>query len=849
MRISVPEKALQILNALEEAGFEGYVVGGCVRDSLLGRVPNDWDITTNARPEDVKRVFSHTVDTGIAHGTVTVLWKGEAYEVTTYRIDGEYEDARHPKEVSFSKNLAEDLKRRDFTINAMAWNEKNGLVDLFDGQKDLEDGVIRCVGDAEERFSEDALRIMRCVRFAAQLGFSIEEKTRMALKNHAERLSKVSAERIRVELEKLMTSPNPGMFQILYETGQTKVFMPEFDLCMETPQNNRHHFCSVGEHTLLTVKGTPPELTLRMAALLHDIGKPATRWTDEAGEDHFTNHPEVGTEIARKILRRLRFDNRTTDRILRLVRFHDDNPPIDNEGAVRRAMARCTREGYPDLFSLKRADTKAKHPDYVGAELQYIDAYEHMAENIFSRGDPLSVKELAVSGKDLLENGMEKGPRIGEALKTALKAVLKDPKENNKEKLLKLLKNAGFFCLMLFLCAGFLTGCMNRNRKTEAETSTEEPVSETQPEETFYDGSAILTDVDTVKQCLVLTDTETGSKKTCLYTEDTIFYDKYDGYSGLAAFSPGEIVDYKLTEGGKNVSALRISSGISRIEGLKKYSVDADRGIFSFEGANYKISEDVPVFLGEENVGLKGIRDGDELKVYLKDKDVLSIRITTGFGLIILKNTDLFEGGYLNLDNSMFYQVTKGMEIEVPEGKHEITVANDGYGDSMIVNVLRNEAVAVKLDALEGEGPKFCELTITLAQPEAVVILDGEKQDVSEPLSVRYGTHKLKVELEGYDPWSKTLVANSESATIEIDLDPEGSTPSAPAPSTEAATETLTDQIIEAALNGTRPNSTNGTTVTDPTGEGVSEDDFTEAYLDTLSTMFSALSDKGDDED
>ena len=852
MTIPLPEKVRVIINTLEKAGFEAFIVGGCVRDALLKRTPNDWDITTNALPEEVKRLFPATVDTGIAHGTVSILMKGESFEVTTYRVDGLYEDARHPKEVHFSGELREDLRRRDFTINAMAYHEVKGLVDPFGGQKDLENGVICCVGDPKERFSEDALRIMRCVRFAAQLDFSIEEETKKALSAFSGRLGLISAERIRMELEKLLTSAHPEKLRLLYETGQTAVFLPEFDLCMETPQNNRHHCYTVGEHTLKTLMYVPEDPVLRMAMLLHDIGKPACRWTDDQGEDHFTHHPERGAEISRTILKRLKFDNRRTEQILRLVRFHDDNPPPDDEGAVRKAMARCTREAYPDLFYIKRADAKGKHPDYVEAELSYIDRYQEVCERILSRGDALSVAELSVNGRDLIAHGMERGKRIGEALHTALSAVLKRPEDNKPETLLKLLKKAGFFCIAVFLSLGLLTGCsLNRPSKTQQQKTTEAAESEAEEPE-YEEEPALLSFIDTKERKIGLRLLGSTEEKICSYNENTLFCDKYDGLSTLASFQPGEIVNYRLF-GGKRLEAMKISNGIERIDRLKKYEIDEERGIFSFEGANYKLDPTVPVYLGDENVTLKGIDEGDELRVCLRDKDVCSMRITTGYGTIVLKNTEVFDGGYLNMDNSTFLVVSPGMEIETVEGKHEITVANDGYGDSILVNVLRNEAVAVDLSALKGEGPKFCELTITVLQPEAEVLLDGARQDVSSPLSVRYGTHRLTVRLEGYDPWSRTLVANSKTASIEIDLTGAGASASAAGePETETGTEaaSLASQIIEAAQNGTRPSEAQNTApITDTAGAAATEEDFSSAYLDTLSSMFSALSDTGDKDD
>ena len=274
IKILLPEKVNMIIETIQAAGFEAYAVGGCVRDSILGRIPDDWDITTSAKPHEIKKLFKRTIDTGIQHGTVTVMLDKDGYEVTTYRIDGEYEDSRHPKEVTFTSNLKEDLRRRDFTINAMAYNEKVGLVDIFEGMSDIEKKVIRCVGDAKERFTEDALRMMRAVRFSAQLGYSIDEDTKNAIKELAPTLQKISAERIQVELVKLVLSPNPDYLKIAYETGITAQVFPEFDLCMETKQNNPHHMYSVGEHTLWSMKHIKADRVLRLAMLFHDMGKP-----------------------------------------------------------------------------------------------------------------------------------------------------------------------------------------------------------------------------------------------------------------------------------------------------------------------------------------------------------------------------------------------------------------------------------------------------------------------------------------------------------------------------------------------------------------------------------------------
>lgn len=432
MIIQLPEHVQYIIDTLESAGYEAYAVGGCVRDTLLGRVPGDWDITTSATPEQVKAQFKRTVDTGIAHGTVTVMLDKCGYEVTTYRIDGEYEDARHPKEVVYTANLLEDLKRRDFTVNAMAYNETNGLVDAFDGIGDLERGIIRCVGEPEERFGEDALRMLRAVRFAAQLGFSIETATKDAIALLAPTLSKVSAERIQVELVKLLTSENPQEVRAIYETGISKVILPEWDAMMETPQNNPHHCYSVGEHTIETLKYTGADKVLRLSAFLHDIAKPCSRTTDDNGIDHFYGHPEAGAVKAKEVLRRLKFDNATIDAVRALVWGHDVNPVLTDK-SVRRAVRKIGISCYPMIFELKRADILAQSEYERTEKMEALAQYEKLYREIMDRQDCLSLKDLAVNGKDLMELGVQQGKDIGRILNALLDIVVEDPQKNTKE--------------------------------------------------------------------------------------------------------------------------------------------------------------------------------------------------------------------------------------------------------------------------------------------------------------------------------------------------------------------------------------------------------------------------------
>lgn len=436
MEIALPQAVKTILNQLHNSGQEAYAVGGCVRDTILGREPQDWDITTSATPEQIKAIFQKTVDTGIQHGTVTVLIDRVGYEVTTYRIDGEYEDARHPKEVIFTASLLEDLKRRDFTINAMAYNEQDGLVDAFDGVGDLKRGVIRCVGDAKERFGEDALRMLRAVRFAAQLGFVMEAQTRQAIEELAVQLKKVSAERIQVELTKLLVSAHPEEMRALYETGISAVILPEWNEMMETPQNNPHHSYYVGEHTVRALMVVRPDKVLRYTVLLHDVAKPACRTTDEKGIDHFYHHPERGAKMAQSILRRLKMDVATIEAVCALVRHHDRNPALDAR-SVRKTIYRAGRQQYPALFEIKRADILAQSDYQRQKKLDNLAEYERLYNEIIEREECLSLKELAVNGADLIEAGMKPGKEIGEVLKQLLELVIEDPEKNTKEYLMR----------------------------------------------------------------------------------------------------------------------------------------------------------------------------------------------------------------------------------------------------------------------------------------------------------------------------------------------------------------------------------------------------------------------------
>lgn len=436
MKILLPENVKTIIRRLESCGHEAYAVGGCVRDSILGKTPADWDVTTSATPQQIKELFSHTVDTGLAHGTVTVLLGKESYEVTTYRIDGEYLDGRHPARVTFTSLLSEDLKRRDFTINAMAYHPEAGVVDLFGGLEDLQQEMIRCVGNPTARFEEDALRMLRALRFSAQLGFSIEENTYEAIAAMAPAIARVSMERIMGEIVKLLTSEHPETMRLVYESGLSRVFLPEFDAMMETEQNTKHHCYTVGEHTLHALQKVPPEKNLRLAMLLHDVGKPDTRTTDKKGCDHFYGHPEKGAQMTGEILRRLKFDNDTIALVKRLVRYHDERPG-GNIRDVRRAMVRMGPACFPGIFTIKRADTLAQSTYHRQEKLEEIEAFETAYQKILAAGDCVQRKDLAINGKDLLALGVPQGAAMGEILQALFTIVVEDPEKNTRSYLLK----------------------------------------------------------------------------------------------------------------------------------------------------------------------------------------------------------------------------------------------------------------------------------------------------------------------------------------------------------------------------------------------------------------------------
>jgi tRNA nucleotidyltransferase/poly(A) polymerase len=437
MKINMPKDVVHIIAALSKYGFEAYAVGGCIRDVILGVTPNDWDITTSAKPEDIKAIFKRTVDTGIEHGTVTVLIDSMMYEVTTYRIDGNYSNGRHPDSVNFTSNLEEDLKRRDFTINAMAYNDEQGLVDIFDGKADIEQGIIRCVGEALERFNEDALRMLRAVRFAAQLGFEIDIDTQLAISKLKEKLLLVSMERIQIELTKLLISNNPERIKTLYELGITKLIFKEFDQMMQTVSDNAEHYLTVGEHTIKVLEEIKPDKILRWTALLHDSGKIAADIIS-TGSDYYSNYIGASEKIAVDLLKKLKMDNNTIIQVKCLI--HWNAYPIKSDKiCIRQILSKIGEELFDKLLLLMKANSKGKTKEVYEKYLIMLQTIEALYSEIIENGDCFSLKMLAVSGKDLIEYGIKEGKVLGETLEYLLKIVIENPEMNTKEKLLGIL--------------------------------------------------------------------------------------------------------------------------------------------------------------------------------------------------------------------------------------------------------------------------------------------------------------------------------------------------------------------------------------------------------------------------
>ena len=425
--------ARAVMERLAAAGYEAYLIGGCVRDSLMGRAPHDWDVATDAEPEAVLSVFGgqRVIETGLKHGTVTVLCGDEPVEVTTYRVDGEYSDGRRPDGVRFTRSLREDVSRRDFTINALAWNPSEGVLDLVGGEKDLEDGIIRCIGDADQRFSEDGLRILRALRFASELGFSIESGTKAAIFRQLPLLGRVSEERKTSELLRLLCGKN--VLSVLEEYAEVVfALIPELRPTLGCLQNNPYHCYDVWNHIIHTVENIEPDPLLRLTMLLHDIGKPAA---NEASGIFF-GHPEEGAKIAAGILERLRLDRKTQKTVLTLITVHDVKIPPDSRAEVRRWLGRLGEENLRRLVKIKFADNRAKRPEVWQARRPGFEALSALAEEVIASGCCCRLDQLAVDGKDLLSIGIPAGEALGQMLESLLGRVISEELPNEREALL-----------------------------------------------------------------------------------------------------------------------------------------------------------------------------------------------------------------------------------------------------------------------------------------------------------------------------------------------------------------------------------------------------------------------------
>ncbi len=441
-RAKLSKKVTLAMEKLEDAGFEAYLVGGSLRDILMGREVHDFDITSSAKPEEVMEVFSDfkVIPTGLKHGTVTVLVEDEPVEITTFRSESGYSDGRHPDSVSFAKSVEDDLERRDFTMNAMACRINGELFDLFGGQNDIANKLIRTVGNAKERFSEDGLRILRAIRFAAVLGFEVEAGTKNAIHQMGYMIEKVSEERIVSEFNKIMLSEKPSTYLREYK-DIICIFIPELEACIGFDQKNHHHVYDVFEHTLRVVDNMPPKLSLRLAALFHDISKPFCFEIGSDGEGHFYGHASKSSEMAENILRRLKYDNVTITDVCQLVKYHDHQ--IENsDKIIKRMLRRLGEKGFFDLLDLKRADNLGQSEEFRYRQ-DILQELENSARRILDEKACFSIKDMAINGSDLIKLGMVQGPEIGEVLEMLLDRVISGEIKNDRQELIACLKDSG----------------------------------------------------------------------------------------------------------------------------------------------------------------------------------------------------------------------------------------------------------------------------------------------------------------------------------------------------------------------------------------------------------------------
>jgi len=436
MKLQLPDSIQKVIEILRHCGFCGYLVGGCVRDYLMGKPPLDFDMTTDATPTEVMHCFRdyRVIETGIAHGTVAVALEGLSIEITTHRTETSYSDKRHPDAVIFTKNIEDDLARRDFTMNAMAYHPSQGLIDLFGGKKDIENQVIRCVGDPNRRFNEDALRIIRGLRFASVLGFELEKNTRMALFENRKLLKAISVERLSTEFTKLLCGENVKAV-VINGVKVLGVIIPELLLMEDFDQMNPHHCHDVLTHTLVALENIKPIPHLRWTILFHDMGKPETFTQDDRGIGHFRGHGQVSERIARLRLSALKMDKNTISQVCTLVKYHD-YPLEPNKKSIKRWLNRLSKPLFLDLLAVKRADISAQAPDHP-ERLETLEAVQCLMAEIISQNECFSRKDLAVNGRDLIGMGIENGPEVGRILEVLLEEVIDERIENTREMLME----------------------------------------------------------------------------------------------------------------------------------------------------------------------------------------------------------------------------------------------------------------------------------------------------------------------------------------------------------------------------------------------------------------------------
>lgn len=435
--LNMPNIVVKIIETIEKEGFSAYAIGGCVRDYILGNIPHDWDIATSALPHHIKSIFKHTYDTGIKHGTVTVIEHGEKFEITTFRKETKYSDYRRPADVKFCDNLYEDTQRRDFTINSIAWHPQKGIIDYHDGIGDIQKKIIRAIGEPEKRFEEDALRMLRAIRFCAKLNFAIEQNTLNSIKECCHLIQYVSSERIRDELSGIIMSDNPLKFILLRDTNLLQYIMPEFEICFHTEQRHPYHIYNVASHILHSVANIEKDLILRWTMLFHDIGKPLSKSTDEDGVDHFYGHCEESVRLADNIMKRLKFDNHSRQFIIELIKLHDIKI-IPDEKFIRKMLCRKGEKLFEMMLKVQEADSRAQNLQLSINNVYNLAKAKEIAERLLCERKCFTLKDLKISGKDLIEIGFEQGPKIGKTLNYLLDVVINEPEKNDRDILIEL---------------------------------------------------------------------------------------------------------------------------------------------------------------------------------------------------------------------------------------------------------------------------------------------------------------------------------------------------------------------------------------------------------------------------